>query len=175
MSVADHKNLEYQCTAKRLKSYQAKWALLLFQLTFTSIIDQGGRLESQTLSRVFQWGEEKNFPLLILPTSFVVGAITWSIDEHEDLSAVTPSYTVATTVTQIVRLSTCGLLLYGESCRLAPCFMDFLESWKLLLLWDSGSSGLYEFTHHSTCARWSWSGEGFVWPLKNKYLCLSKW
>lgn len=72
--VADHKHLEYLCTAKRLKSYQAKWSLLLFQLTSTSIIAQGQRLESQRPSLVFQWRQEKNSPVPILPNPFIISA-----------------------------------------------------------------------------------------------------
>ncbi|KAI3367781.1 hypothetical protein L3Q82_026217 [Scortum barcoo] len=71
----DHKNLAYIQTAKRLNSRQARWALFFSRFDFVLTYRPGSRnIKPDALSR--QFSVEEN----ILPTSRVIAAITWDIE-----------------------------------------------------------------------------------------------
>ncbi|KAI3360554.1 hypothetical protein L3Q82_002432 [Scortum barcoo] len=77
----DHKNLAYIQTAKRLNSRQARWALFFSRFDFVLTYRPGSRniKPNDALSRQFSV-EEKVQEENILPTSRVIAAITWDIE-----------------------------------------------------------------------------------------------
>ncbi len=79
----DHKNLEYLQTAKKLNSPQARWALFFKGFHFTLSYRPGSKNgKPDALSRVFPLEKNESDPEPILPTSCVVGAFTWRIEEQ---------------------------------------------------------------------------------------------
>lgn len=77
----DHKNLSYIQTAKRLNSRQARWALFFSRFDFTLTYRPGSRnVKPDALSR--QFGAEERPPTeeTVLPSSRVIGALTWDIE-----------------------------------------------------------------------------------------------
>ncbi|KAI3371553.1 hypothetical protein L3Q82_023587 [Scortum barcoo] len=76
----DHKNLAYIQTAKRLNSRQARWSLFFSRFDFVLTYRPGSRnIKPDALSRQFSV-EEKVQEENILPTSRVIAAITWDIE-----------------------------------------------------------------------------------------------
>lgn len=79
----DHKNLEYLRTAKRLNSRQARWALFFTRFHFTLSYRPGSKNgKPDALSRVFPSEKPESDPEPILPSSCVVGAFRWRIEEQ---------------------------------------------------------------------------------------------
>jgi len=80
---SDHKNLTYLRTAKRLNSRQARWALFFSRFDFTITYRPGSKnIRADALSRQVtkETPEVQEAPTTILPSSLVVGAVTWPID-----------------------------------------------------------------------------------------------
>lgn len=80
----DHKNLEYIRTAKRLNPRQSRWALFFTRFNFTLSYRPGSRnTKPDALSRQFQKGDTPSKdPVSILPSSCVVAALTWDVEEQ---------------------------------------------------------------------------------------------
>ncbi|KAI3369027.1 hypothetical protein L3Q82_025431 [Scortum barcoo] len=77
----DHKNLAYIQTAKRLNSRQARWALFFSRFDFVLTYRPGSRnIKPDALSRQFSVEEKVQEEENILPTSRVIAAITWDIE-----------------------------------------------------------------------------------------------
>ncbi|KAI3375212.1 hypothetical protein L3Q82_021717 [Scortum barcoo] len=78
----DHKNLAYiQTAAKRLNSRQARWALFFSRFDFVLTYRPGSRnIKPDALSRQFSVEEKVQEEENILPTSRVIAAITWDIE-----------------------------------------------------------------------------------------------
>lgn len=80
----DRPYLEYIRSAKHLNPCQARWALFFACFTYTITFRPSSRnVKPDTLSRVYSKEEE---PLLqpdtALPSSCIIGAITWPIEER---------------------------------------------------------------------------------------------
>lgn len=79
----DHKNLEYIRTAKRLNARQARWALFFNRVNFTLSYQPGSKnMKPDALSCLFDPDTALRSPTSILPSSCVVGAVTWGIKER---------------------------------------------------------------------------------------------
>ncbi|KAI3368555.1 hypothetical protein L3Q82_025563 [Scortum barcoo] len=77
----DHKNLAYIQAAKRLNSRQARWALFFSRFDFVLTYRPGSRnIKPDALSRQFSVEEKVQEEENILPTSRVIAAITWDIE-----------------------------------------------------------------------------------------------
>ena len=78
----NHKNLEYIRSAKRLSSFQARWALFFNRFDFSLSYRPGSKnVKPDALSRQFQSGGGPSVPKSILPSKVVIGAITWDIED----------------------------------------------------------------------------------------------
>ena len=78
---ADHKNLEYLCTAKRLKSRQDRWALLFTRFIFTISYCPGSKnVKPDTLSRLHNSSATPSTSETILPTSCFAATVDWGIE-----------------------------------------------------------------------------------------------
>ncbi|CDQ60114.1 unnamed protein product [Oncorhynchus mykiss] len=78
---ADHKNLEYLCTAKRLKSRQDRWALLFTRFIFTISYCPGSKnVKPDTLSRLHNSSATPSTSETILPTSCLAATVDWGIE-----------------------------------------------------------------------------------------------
>ncbi|KAK7926171.1 hypothetical protein WMY93_008481 [Mugilogobius chulae] len=89
----DHKNLEYIRTAKRLNSRQARWALFFNRFNFTLSYRPGSKnIKPDALSRQFDYTSTERCTSSILPTSCVLGAVTWEIERLvKDATANVPT------------------------------------------------------------------------------------
>lgn len=77
----DHKNLSYIRCAKRLNSRQARWQLFFSRFHFTISFRPGSRnAKPDALSRQFSPASESTGVATIIPSSCVVGAVTWEIE-----------------------------------------------------------------------------------------------
>ena len=77
----DHKNLEYVRTAKRLNSRQARWALFFNRFNFCLSYRPGAKNgKPDALSRIYSPDPSPEVPSNILPSSCMVGAVTWGIE-----------------------------------------------------------------------------------------------
>ncbi|KAI2646324.1 Transposon Tf2-6 polyprotein [Labeo rohita] len=77
----DHKNLEYICSAKRLSSHQARWALFFGRFNFTLSYRPGSKnVKPNALSHLFGAPEGEILAEAILPEAVVVGALSWGIE-----------------------------------------------------------------------------------------------
>ena len=77
----DHKNLEYVRTAKRLNSRQARWALFFNRLNFCLSYRPGAKNgKPDALSRIYSPDPSPEVHSNILPSSCMVGAVTWGIE-----------------------------------------------------------------------------------------------
>ncbi|XDV17726.1 hypothetical protein PO909_023545 [Leuciscus waleckii] len=89
----DHKNLEYICTAKRLNSRQARWALFFGRFDFTLSYRPGSKnIKPDSLSRLFDRSERLVTPECILPESLFVSTLVWEVESKvkKTLEGVTP-------------------------------------------------------------------------------------
>ena len=78
----DHKNLSYLRSARRLNSRQARWALFLGRFNYTLTYRPGSRnIKPDALSRQFSPAVEEPSEETILPSSCVVGAARWKIEQ----------------------------------------------------------------------------------------------
>lgn len=78
----DHKNLAYIQTAKRLSSWQARWALFFERFDFTLTYRPGSRnIKPDALYRQFT-AETPSEPETILPSSCVIASVTWEIESR---------------------------------------------------------------------------------------------
>lgn len=78
----DHKNLSYLRSARRLNSRQARWALFLGRFQFTLTYRPGSRnIKPDALSRQFTPPVEESPVETILPSSCVVGAARWEVEQ----------------------------------------------------------------------------------------------
>ena len=89
----DHKNLEYIRSAKRLNSRQARWALFFNRFNFILSYRPGSKnAKPDALSRMFDPDSSPKTLSTILPSSCVVGAVTWAIERRvKEASANTPA------------------------------------------------------------------------------------
>ena len=79
----DHKNLAYIQTACRLNSRQASWALFCGRFDFTLSYRPGTKNgKPDALSRCLGKESKEEAPEYILPTSQVVAAVSWRIEEE---------------------------------------------------------------------------------------------
>ncbi|XP_065821877.1 uncharacterized protein lrfn4b [Labrus bergylta] len=77
----DHKNLQYIRSAKRLNARQARWALFFNRIHFCLTYRPGSKNKKpDALSRLFDQNTATRPPYNILPSSCVVGAVTWGIE-----------------------------------------------------------------------------------------------
>ena len=78
----DHKNLSYLRSAHRLNSRQARWKLFLGRFNFTLTYRPGLKnTKPDALSRQFSPPVEESSVETIIPTSCVVGAARWEIEQ----------------------------------------------------------------------------------------------
>ena len=78
----DHKNLAYLRSARRLNPRQARWALFLGRFNFTLTYCPGSRnIKPDALSRQFSPSVEETPVETIVPSSCVVGAARWEIEQ----------------------------------------------------------------------------------------------
>ena len=78
----DHKNLEYIQSAQRLNSRQARWALFLTRFNFSLSYRPGSRnIKPDALSRQFVGETDREAPETILPSSCLVAALSWPVEE----------------------------------------------------------------------------------------------
>lgn len=85
----DHKNLEYLQIAKRLNPCQAKWALFFGCFNFSlSYHPSSKNMKPDALSYVFDPDSAPESSTYILPSSCVVGAVTWGIKERVKQASV---------------------------------------------------------------------------------------
>lgn len=90
---ADHKNLKYLHTAKRLNPWQACWALFFTRFNFTiSYHPVSKNTKADALSRLYTESLAQSEPETILPTLCFVNAISWEFDR--DLTNSMPYHTV---------------------------------------------------------------------------------
>lgn len=79
----DHKNLAYIQSARRLNSRQARWALFFSRFNFSLTYRPGSRnVKPDALSRQFSQEERPIAPDPILPSTRVIAAISWDIENH---------------------------------------------------------------------------------------------
>ena len=81
--LSDHKNLTYVQSAKRLSPRQSRWALFFSRFNFTITYKPGTEnvRTAHALSRQFADASAPGTdPEPILPSSCVVGALTWEIE-----------------------------------------------------------------------------------------------
>lgn len=79
----DHKNLEYLRKAKRLNARQARWALFFNRFNFTLSYRPGSKnLKPDALSRLFDPDSLPKEPGTILPSTCLVGAVIWEVEER---------------------------------------------------------------------------------------------
>lgn len=77
----DHKNLEYLRTANRLKSRQARWAMLFTRFHFTISYRPGSKnVKPDTRSRLYSLATTPSDPETILHTFCLAAAIIWVIE-----------------------------------------------------------------------------------------------
>ncbi|XDV37360.1 hypothetical protein PO909_006967 [Leuciscus waleckii] len=89
----DHKNLEYIRTAKRLNSWQARWALFFGRFDFSLSYRPGSKnIKPDSLSRIFDQSERPSTPECILPETLVVSTLRWEVESKvlKALEEVTP-------------------------------------------------------------------------------------
>lgn len=83
MVWTDHKNLEYIRSAKLLNPRQARWALFFERFSFTITYRLGSHnIKPDALSRVFCKDESPSALDTVVPSTYVVGSLTWSIEDR---------------------------------------------------------------------------------------------
>ncbi len=88
----DHKNLEYICSAKRINSRQARWALFFGRFNFTISYHPGSKNgKPDALSRIFEVEPGFPFPVPIVPPNRVIATVTWEVESRvrEALDGIT--------------------------------------------------------------------------------------
>ncbi len=75
----DHKNLEYIWTAEQLSARQARWALFNFSLSYRPVTKN---IKPDALSHLFDPHSAPKSPTSIQPSSCLVGAVSWGIEER---------------------------------------------------------------------------------------------
>lgn len=79
----DHKNLAYLRRAKRLNSWQTRWALVLGRFSFTLTYWPGSKnTKPDALSRQFSSDPACQEPEPILSPACVVRAVAWQVKER---------------------------------------------------------------------------------------------
>jgi hypothetical protein len=79
----DHKNLEYFCTAKRLNSRQARWALLFTWFNFSLSYRPGSKnVKPDAMSHCYSPMSTTPEPKTILHTSCLATALSWGIGKQ---------------------------------------------------------------------------------------------
>uniref|UniRef100_A0A8C7XSH6 Gypsy retrotransposon integrase-like protein 1 n=1 Tax=Oryzias sinensis TaxID=183150 RepID=A0A8C7XSH6_9TELE len=74
----DHKNLAYLRSAKRLNSRQARWCLFFDRFHFITYRPGSRNVKPDALSR--KYSPSENTPSPILPSSCIIGSVTWDIE-----------------------------------------------------------------------------------------------
>ncbi|XP_050924947.1 uncharacterized protein LOC108874699 [Lates calcarifer] len=155
----DHKNLSYLRSARRLNSRQARWALFLGRFNFTLTYRPGSRnAKPDALSRQFSSPVEGPAVDTILPSSCVVGAARWEIEQlvqealsdHPTPEGGPPNRLF---VPEPVRSP---VLQWGHSSKVAchPGFHRTLALLRQRFWWPSMSADTKEFVSAcSVCAR----------------------
>ena len=154
----DHNNLSYLRSARRLNSHQARWALFLSRFNFSLTYRPGSRnTKPEALSRQFALQEGEPSGETILPSTCVVGAARWEIEEGRSrrpvrtirtLKAVHPMY--------VPPPARSPVLQWGHASKVA-CHPGFHRTLALLqqhFWWPTLSSDTREFVAAcSVCAR----------------------
>ncbi len=92
---ADHKNIQYIRSAKRLNSRQAWWALFFCRFDISILYHPGSKnTKPDALSRVFDRSDQQTTPEFILSERLVVSTITWETESkvRTALQGVTPLF-----------------------------------------------------------------------------------
>ena len=83
----EHKILEYIRSAKRLNSRQARWALFFNRFDFSLSYRPGANnVKPDALSRQYQANPYPPQPENILPSTCIVGSLTWEVDDRVNCS-----------------------------------------------------------------------------------------
>ena len=83
MVWTDHKNLKYICSAKRLNTCQARWALFFGRFKFALTYIPGSRnTKPDALSCLFEREEVTAEPDTIIPKTCIIGAATWEVERE---------------------------------------------------------------------------------------------
>lgn len=79
----DHKHLEYLKSAKRLNSRQARWSLFFSRFNFHLSYRPGStNTKPDALSRIYETEKNTVTTETILPSSCIIGAVTWAIENR---------------------------------------------------------------------------------------------
>ncbi|KAK3569769.1 hypothetical protein QTP86_004196, partial [Hemibagrus guttatus] len=81
--LADHRNLEYLRSAKRLNPRQVRWALFFIRFEFSVTYRPGTKnSKADALSRQFEAQSEPSQLDLILPAAAILAPVRWSLIEE---------------------------------------------------------------------------------------------
>ena len=155
----DHKNLSYLCSACRLNSRQARWALFLGRFNFSlTYRPDSGNTKPDALSRQFAFQEGEPGGETILPSTCVVGAARWEIEglvqeareNHPDPEGCPPNWLY------VPPSARSPVLQCGHTSKVA-CLRGFHRTLALLqqcFWWPTMSSDTREFVAACfVCAR----------------------
>ncbi|KAI2652522.1 Transposon Tf2-9 polyprotein [Labeo rohita] len=79
----DHKNFEFICSAKRLSSRQARWALFFDRFDFSTSYRPGSKnVQPDALSHQFEHPGEESPADAILSEGVVLGALFWDVERR---------------------------------------------------------------------------------------------